>query len=389
MANENPKELIPLSIPCLGGNEWKYIKDCLDSNVVAAAGPYIQRFEQAVASFVGAPHAVATSSGTSAIHVALRSLDVGPGDAVIVPDFTFVAPANAVKYCGALPIFVDVERRTGTLNPARVEDFLRKDCDRLPDAVRHRATGRRVRVILPVHIYGHPVDLDAIDALAKEFDLTVVEDAAECLGARYKASRIGERGDLICFSFNGNKVITAGAGGMIVGSKEPWLRRSRHLATQARAHPTEYIHDEVGFNYRMPSLNAALGLAQMELLDAYLLRKREISAHYAGVLKGVPGISLITEEPWAWSSYWLNTILIDPQVASVSKVVKALHDERIEARRVWPPMKSQLPYRDCPSSGGSDSEWLYERGINLPSSVGITSEQIERVARTVVHALNA
>lgn len=380
-------EPIPLSIPHLNGNEWTYLKECLDTNAVAAAGPFIQKFERAVADFVGAPHAVATSSGTAAIHVALRALDVGPDDAVLVPDFTFVASVNPVLYCGALPILLDVDRKTAALDPGAVESFIRTECDRRPDGLRHRGSGRRVRVMLPVHLYGHPADLDALGALAAEHGLTIVEDAAECLGASYKGRRVGGRGDLVCFSFNGNKVITAGAGGVIVGSREDWLRRARHLVTQAKAHPTEYIHDEIGFNYRMPALNAALGLAQMEKLEEHLRRKRAMGDAYAAGLAGIPGVTLLKEEPWASSSRWLNTILIDPAVRSVVDVAAALRAAGIEARRVWPPLHGQAPYRGCPFAGAPNGDWLYARGLNLPSSVGLKDEELRRVVSSLRTAI--
>jgi len=378
---------IPLSIPHLSGNEGKYLQDCVDGTAVAAVGAYIQKFERAVADYVGAAHAVATSSGTAAIHVALRALDVGPQDAVLCPDFTFVASVNPVLYCGALPVLLDVDRRSGSLDPGAVEQFLKKDCDRGPEGLRHRASGRRVRVLLPVHLYGHPADLDALGALAKAYGLLIVEDAAECLGATYKGTRVGGRGDLVCFSFNGNKVITSGAGGMIVGGREEWLKRARHLVTQARSHPTEYIHDEVGFNYRMPNLNAALGFAQMECLDRYLERKRKMASAYAEGLRGVPGLTLMSEESWARSSYWLNTVLIDPKVADVAQVSGTLRLQGIEARRVWPPLHKMAPYRDCPFSGAPNGEWLYARGLNLPSSVGLSDAELGRVVEALKKAL--
>ncbi len=379
---------IPLSIPHLSGNEWKYIKACLDENAVAAAGPWIERFERAVAEFVGAPHAVAAASGTAALHVALRTLDVGPEDAVIVPDFTFVAPVNAVRYCGAMPVLLDVDRRTASLDPRTVESFLRTQCDRRPEGVRHRASGRRVRVVLPVHLYGHPADLDPIGNLAREFGLWVVEDAAECLGAKYQGVRVGGRGDIVCFSFNGNKVITSGAGGMIVSAREDWIRRARHLITQARAHPTEYLHDEIGFNYRMPSLNAALGCAQVELLDGYLGRKRRMAERYSKALANVPGLSLLGEEPWAWSSFWLTTVLVDP-VLGVERMAASLRRDGIEARRVWPPLHGQSPYRDCPFFGAANADWLYSRGLNLPSSVGLSDSAQDRAILALKQAAEA
>jgi perosamine synthetase len=379
---------VPLSIPHLGGNEWTYLKEALDANTVAAAGPFIQRFERAVADYVGAPHAVATSSGTAAIHVALRALDVGPDDAVPVPDFTFVASVNPVLYCGALPVLLDADRRTGALDVAALERFLKEECERKADGLRHRLSGKRVRVILPVHLYGHPADLDGIAALAREYGLLVIEDAAECLGAKYKGKRVGSRGDLICFSFNGNKVVTAGAGGAVVGAREDWLRRVRHLATQARAHPTNYVHDEIGFNYRMPALNAALGLAQVELLDSYLERKRKLADAYGRALEGLDGIQRMTEQPWAWSSYWLNTILIEPDRADVEHVAAALRADGVEARRVWPPLHAQQPYRTFPFYGAPNADWLFARGLNLPSSVGLTEAQFERVVASLKRAMS-
>ena len=382
-------EPIPLSIPHLAGNEAAYLKQCVDGNTVAAAGPFIQRFERSIADFVGAPHAVAVSSGTAAIHVALRALDVGPDDAVLVPDFTFAASVNPVLYCGALPVLLDVDRRTAALDAGAVEAFLKKDCERKPDGLRHRASGKRVRVVLPVHLYGHPADLDAIGALAKEFGLTVVEDAAECLGADYKGTKVGGRGDLVCFSFNGNKVITAGAGGMVVGSNEAWIRRARHLASQARSHATEYIHDAVGFNYRMPAMNAALGLAQSERLPAHLARKRQMADAYGKALDGIPGLTRMIEQPWAKSSYWLTTVLIDPSVADVAKISDALRGQGIEARRVWPPLHAQAPYRHCPFAGAPSGEWLYARGLNLPSSVGLADADLDRVASALRRLLKA
>ncbi len=380
---------IPLSVPHLGGNAWTYLKECLDTNAVAAAGPFIQRFERAVADFVGAPHAVATSSGTAAIHVALRALDVGPDDAVLVPDFTFVASVNPVIYCGALPVLLDVDRRTASLDPGAMESFLKKECERRPDGLRHRASGKRVRVVLPVHLYGHPADLDAIAALAREYGLIVVEDAAECLGAEYKGQRVGGRGDLVCLSFNGNKVITSGAGGMVLGAREDWMRRVRHLVTQAKAHPTEYLHDEIGFNYRLPAMNAALGLSQMEQLAGHLEQKRRMADAYDRALKAVAGLTRLAEQPWARSSYWLNTVLVEPAAAEVSRVAAALRQEGIEARRVWPPLHGQQPYRHCPFSGAPNADWLYARGLNLPSSVGLSDADLERVVAALKRALVA
>jgi perosamine synthetase len=373
----------------MNGGEWKYLKECLDQNAVAAAGPFIQKFERSVADFIGVPHAVAASSGTAALHVALKLLNLDSSDAVLVPDFTFIAPVNAVLYCGAIPIFLDVSRETASLDPAALEEFVRTECQRTPQGLRQKQTGYRIRAILPVHLYGHPADLDPIYRIAEEFDLAVVEDAAECFGAKYKGRRVGATGRVAVFSFNGNKVITSGAGGMIVSSGEDGMARARHLISQARADSKEYIHDEVGFNYRMPSINAALGCAQIEGIEKCLERKRMIAARYARELETLPGLSTLKEASWAWSSQWLSTVFVDPEVVGTeaSTIVSKLHEGGIEARRVWPPVHAQAPYRQYPRSGSRHSEWLYARGINLPSSVGLTEAEQTRVLDAVRQAL--
>lgn len=378
------REPIPLSEPYLGGNEWKYLKECLDTNSVAAAGPFIGRFERALAEVTGAPHVVAVSSGTAALHLAMRAIGLGPGDEVLTPDFTFAAPANAVCYTGAVPVFLDVDTATAAVDPAAVRSFLDRECDRTPEGALHRRTGRRVRALLAVHLYGHPADLDPLWELADRYGLVVIEDAAESLGAKYKGVPVGGRGHISCFSFNGNKVITAGAGGAVAASRKEWVDRARHLATQARAHPTEYVHDEIGFNYRMPSLNAALGLAQVERLEAHLARKREMSEAYARDLGGLPGVSLLREQPWARSSCWLSTILVEPSAGrDAATVSAALRNRGVEARRVWVPLHAQAPFRDCPFAGGEGAEWLHRRGINLPGSVGLGEEDRGRVVSAV------
>ncbi len=376
-------DTIPLSIPHLNGNEWKFLKECLDTNAVAAAGQAIPRFEQAVAQFVGAPEAVAVSTGTAAIHTALLISGIGKDDAVLVPDFTFAASVNPVLYCGAMPILLDVDRRTAALDPEGVRSFLQTECERRPEGVHHKATGRKVRAMLPVHLYGHPADLDPLQAVAAEYGLSVIEDAAECLGAKYKGRRVGGGGNLVCFSFNGNKVITAGSGGMIVGADANKLKRARHLIAQAKAHPTEYIHDEIGFNYRLAALNAALGSAQMEYLEAHLTRKRQIASSYAAAFKGIPGITLMSEALWAWSSSWLTTVFIEPETADVATVASELRRQGIEARRVWFPLHGQAPYRECPFVAAPNAEWLYARGLNLPSSVGLTDGEMGRVVSAI------
>ncbi|RME03545.1 MAG: aminotransferase DegT, partial [Deltaproteobacteria bacterium] len=253
---------IPLSIPKLAGNEWRYVRECLDTNWVSSVGAFVERFEREVAARVGARYGVATASGTAAIHIALLVSGVGPGDEVLLPTLTFIAPANAIRYVGAVPLLLDVDPVTWQLDPEKTIDFLEKECRWQEGRLVNRTTGRRVRAIMPVHILGHPVDLDPILEVARKYELTVIEDATESLGARYKERHVGNLGDIGCFSFNGNKIITSGGGGMIVTNDETTARRARYLTTQAKDDPIEYVHGELGYNYRLTNLQAALGVAQ-------------------------------------------------------------------------------------------------------------------------------
>jgi perosamine synthetase len=263
--------MIPLSVPSLNGNEWKYVKACLDAGWVSSAGPFVDRFEQEVAGYLGAKYAVATVSGTAALHIALLVAGVRTDDEVLVPTLTFIAPANAVRYVGAWPVFIDVEPDYWQMAPAAVRQFLSDECRKVNGEIRNRTTGRRIAAILPVHILGHPSDSDSIMEVAAEFGLHVVGDATEGLGARYKNRPVGNLADISCLSFNGNKIITAGGGGMIVTDRKDWADRARYLTTQAKDNPVEYEHSQVGYNYRLSNIHAALGCAQLEKLDEYVV----------------------------------------------------------------------------------------------------------------------
>jgi perosamine synthetase len=289
---------IPLSVPALRGNEWKYVKECLDSNWVSSAGPFVGRFERMVAGFVGTKYAVSTQNGTAALHVALLVAGIQPEDEVLVSTLTFIAPANAVRYCGAWPVLIDAEPTYWQMDPQRVIDFLERDCDCASGRLRNRATGRRVRAILPVHILGHPVDMDPILELAARYRLLVIEDASESLGVKYKGQMTGSLGDMACFSFNGNKIATTGGGGMIVTNNEEWARKARHLTTQAKVDEIEYVHDQVGYNYRLTNIQAALGCAQLEQLPGFISAKRHIAELYLDHLSRRPGIIPLKEPPW-------------------------------------------------------------------------------------------
>lgn len=379
------EDTIPLSVPLLRGNEWKYVKECLDTNWVSSVGPYVDRFERMVAEYVGAAHAVATVNGTAALHIALLVAGVRPDDEVLVPALSFIAPANAVRYVGAWPVFVDVEPRYWQMDPARVAEFLERRCQWRDGALYDAHTGRRVKGILPVHILGHPVDMAPVLDAARRYNLVVIEDATESLGTTYREQMVGRLGDLACFSFNGNKVVTTGGGGMIVTDNPEWAERAKHLTTQAKDDPIEYVHNEIGYNYRLTNIQAALGCAQMESLEAYIAAKRRIARAYAEGLDGVPGITLMPEAPWARSIFWMYTVLIDDARYGMDSraLLGRLGQMGIETRPLWQPLHRSPAHRgrqadDCPVA-----ERLHRDALSLPSSVGLTEADQARVIEGV------
>jgi perosamine synthetase len=381
------KRVIPNAVPHLAGNEWKYLKECLDTNWVSSAGPFVERFERAVADYVGVPHAVATVNGTAALHVALLAAGVEPGDEVLVPTLTFIATANAVSYCGAHPVLLDSEAISWGIDTGRAADFLAKECLVKSGRVVNRATGRVVKALLPVHLYGHPCDLDPLLELARRYPLAVVEDAAEALGALYRGRRVGADGLAGCLSFNGNKIITAGGGGMVLTRDEALARRCRLLSTQAREPGPEWIHGEVGFNYRLSNLHAALGCAQLEQIDGFLEAKRETAGHYGDLLSSLSGIGPLGEASWARSSFWMYSVLLDPaRYGDVRKLIARADDEGIQFRPLWRPLHLQPAFAGSQTYRIEVAERLYACGVSLPCSVGITPEERERVVRYLAEA---
>lgn len=377
-----------MSVPEIRGNEWKYVKECLDTNWVSSAGSFVGRFEQMVADYVGVKYAVATVNGTAALHIALLVAGVEPDDEVLVSTLTFIASANAIRYAGAWPVFLDAEPHHWQLDPQGVASFLEQQCQWRRGALYRRATGRRVRAVLPVHILGHPVDMDPILAAAREYQLTVIEDAAESLGARYRGRMVGRLGDLACFSFNGNKIITTGGGGMIVTDNEAWARKARYLTTQAKDDPVEYIHHEVGYNYRLTNLQAAVGCAQMEQLDDYILAKRKIAAAYTDALRDVPGITPMTEPPGAFSTFWLYTVLVDEAVYGMDSrgLLRVLGESGIQSRPLWQPLHNSPAHGHETSRPCLVAEDLHRRALSLPSSVNLGQEDQQRVVQVIRQA---
>ena len=382
--SSNP--VLPLFEPKIGGNEWKYVRECLDTNQVSSIGAYVNHFEQIVADYVGARFAVATVSGTSSLHIALLVAGVQSDDEVLVSTLTFVAPANAIRYIGAWPVFIDAEPDYWQMDPQKVVDFIELECKWRGGALYNKTSGRCVKAILPVHILGHPVDMQPILDVARKYGLAVVEDAAESLGSRQREIAVGNLGDIACFSFNGNKIITAGGGGMIVTDNEAWAQRARHLTTQAKCDPLEYIHDEIGYNYRMTNIHAAIAVAQMEQLDSFIEKKRQIAANYAEGLGQVEYLSLMPEAEYAFGTYWLYTILLNPlNLERDSRyLISGLNARGIQSRPLWLPVHRQPMYRDCAFYGMNCADHLNALAVQLPSSVDITTQQIERVIGEVL-----
>ncbi len=376
---------IPLAVPYLSGNEWAYVKECLDSGWVSSVGPFVDRFEKDIAAYLGASHAVATASGTAALHVALVVAGVRPDDEVIVPALSFIAPANAVRYLGAWPVFLDVEPQYWQLDPRGVEAFLRGGCERRADGVWNLRTGRRVSALLPVHVLGHPCDMDQLTGLAAEFDLKVIEDATESLGARYRGCPTGLLGDVGCLSFNGNKLITTGGGGMLVTSNAVWAAKAKYLTTQAKDDPLEYVHGEIGYNYRLTNVQAAIGCAQLERIADYVGAKRRAATIYREALSGIPGLTCMQDAPWAASACWLFTVLIDPRTFGMSRraLMSALAAVGIQTRPLWQPLHRSPAHVGAFSGDCSCADRIHAEALSLPSSVNLRSEDQQRVIRAI------
>jgi perosamine synthetase len=377
---------IPLSVPVLGGNEARYLTECVETNWVSSAGPFVDRFELEFAAFVDSEHAVAVSNGTAAIHLALIAAGVRADDEVIVPAMTFIAPVNAVRYVGAWPVIVDVEASSWQLDHTLLAEFIETQCDVEAGVLRNRKTGRRVSAILPVHILGHPVNLAPILELARRHGLVVVEDSTESLGARYGGKSTGSIGKLGCFSFNGNKLITSGGGGMVVTDDGELAARVRYLSTQAKDDSVEYVHGEVGYNYRLTNIQAAMGVAQLEQIDGFIESKHEIARRYTEAFESIDGITVMPDESWAERMPWLYTILLDPGVTGIEsrELIAQLDSAGIQARPLWEPMHVSRAFGDGERFECSVADMLYERAVSLPSSSDLSAEDQSRVIDQVI-----
>jgi len=380
---------IPLCVPEIRGNEWRYIKECLDTNFVSSVGPFVDRFERELAACVGSKYAVATVNGTAALHIALLVTGVKPGDEVLVSTLTFISPVNIIRYVGAWPVFIDAEEQYWQMDPQKMSDFIGKGCVWENGELRNKATGRRISAILPVHILGHPVDMDPILEQAKKYNLTVIEDATESLGAKYKRRHAGTLGDIACFSFNGNKIITTGGGGMMVTDNEGWARNAKYLTTQAKDDPVEFVHNEIGYNYRLPNILAAMGCAQLEKLDEYIAIKRRIAETYTSAFKNTLGLTPIREAEWAFSIFWMFTMLVDENKYGMTSrdLLRRLAAQNIQARPLWQPMHLSPAHRGAFASDCSVAERLNRMAISLPCSAGLTCEEQQRVIERIAASI--
>jgi dTDP-4-amino-4,6-dideoxygalactose transaminase len=364
-----------LSPPHMFGDERALLLDAFDSNWIAPLGPHVEAFEREFADYVHMPHAVALSSGTAALHLALRLLDVGPGDEVIVSSFTFAATAYAIRYVGAEPVFIDSDRVTWNMSPDLLDEELKQAS----------ARGRLPKALIVVDVLGQCASYDAIAPIARAYDVPIIEDAAEALGATYDGRPAGSFGDLGCFSFNGNKMISTSGGGMLVTHDLAWAKRARYLATQARQPVPHYEHTEVGYNYRLSNLLAAVGRGQLKSLDARVDLRRQNFGHYMEQLRDLPGITFMPEPANCRSARWLTCVTIDPAGFGASRDTIRLELEArdIESRPLWKPMHLQPAFSGCRSVGGAWSAELFETGLSLPSGSNLLRSDRDRVVATV------
>jgi len=366
--------VVPLHIPTFDGNEGEYVKQCIDTGWVSSVGAYVTRFEEDLARYTGAKHAIAVSTGTAALHVALLMAGVRPGDEVLCPALTFVATANAVSYCGAIPHFVDVDLPTMGVDASAIRAYADEQFETREDGCPYnKQTGRRIGALVGMHAFGHPFDLDAVTALCEALNVPLIEDAAESLGSLYHGKHTGTFGRLGILSFNGNKIVTTGGGGAILTDDDELAAKAKHITTTGKVpHKYEYVHDVVAYNYRLPNLNAALGCAQLEHLDAMIERKRGLAQRYAEAFDAIEDASVLLEPAGTRSNYWFASLVLRPEASETTlPAIEALHEAGLLVRPIWRPMHQLPMYADCPRMPLAVTESLAGRVISLPSSAGL------------------
>ncbi len=363
------KDFIPLHEPRFRGNEKKYLNECIDSTFVSSVGAFVDRFERDFASYVGAKYAVATVNGTTALHAALMVADVQEGDEVLTQALTFIATANAISYCGAKPVFIDVDLKTLGMSATSLETFLETNCTLQDNTCINTTTNRTIKACVPMHTFGHPCEIDAIAQICNKWHITLVEDAAESLGSFYKKKHTGTFGAMGCFSFNGNKIITSGGGGVVVTDNEVLAKKLKHLTTTAKVpHKWEYAHDMIGYNYRLPNLNAALLVAQLEELEGFLASKRVLAQKYANFFKDFTDIEFIKEPDNTQSNYWLNAIICKDKKMR-DELLEFTNANGVMTRPIWKLMSELEIFQNSQHDGLENSKYLSDRVINIPSSV--------------------
>lgn len=385
--NEVSLEPIPLCAPHLSGNEARYLQECVETGWVSSVGRYVNLLEERVAQLVNRRAGVATTSGTAALHLALLLAHVQPGEEVLVPDLTFVAPANCVRYAGAEPVLVDCDPETMQIDVELVRNFLNQRCERRKEGCFNCDTGRRIAAVMPVHLLGHPVDIDPLLEVCNQWELPLIEDATESLGAFYRGRPVGSHGLISCYSFNGNKIVTAGGGGLLVTDQQELADKARYLSTQAKDDPLYYVHNEVGYNYRLTNIQAALAVAQLEQLSEFVAAKRRIASVYQQAFQDLEGcLKLPREQPWATSSFWLYTVTLQGAAAGQRDGLLAfLNENGVQARPLWNAIHQNRPFEKCQlvCRERSQASELVARSVSLPSSVGLTSLQQAQVCQLV------
>lgn len=362
------EQMVPLSVPKFIGNEKKYLEECIDTTFVSSVGKFVDRFEEDMARYTGAKKAVVCVSGTNALHMAMLLCGVERDDEVLTQALTFIATCNAISYIGAHPVFIDVDRSTMGLSPDAVKEWLCTNAEIKGNQCYNKRTGRKVKACVPMHTFGHPVRIEELQALCDEYHIELVEDAAESIGSLYKGQHTGTFGKVGAISFNGNKTITTGGGGMLLFNDEELGKRAKHITTQAKIpHRWEFRHDEIGYNYRMPNINAALGCAQLENLDLYIDSKRKVAAEYADFFKNT-NIEFFAEPENCRSNYWLNVVILNDKESQL-QFLQETNDNGVMTRPIWELM-SRLPmFEHCETDGLKNTIWFADRVVNIPSSV--------------------
>lgn len=363
------QEFTPLSVPKFIGNEKKYLEECIDTTFVSSVGKFVDRFEEDMARYTGAKKAVVCVSGTNALHMALMLSGVERDDEVLTQALTFIATCNALSYIGAHPVFLDVDRSTMGLSPDAMKEWLYKNTEQRNGECFNKSTGRRVKACVPMHTFGHPVRIEEIAALCKEYHIELVEDAAESIGSKYKGKHTGTFGKVGAISFNGNKTITTGGGGMMLFNDEELGAYAKHITTQAKIpHRWEFRHDHIGYNYRMPNINAALGCAQLENLDRYIESKRQVAAEYEAYFKNIDGIEFFTEPENSFSNYWLSAVVLKDKESQLD-FLQQTNDNGVMTRPIWELMNRLPMFENCENDGLVNTVWFADRVVNIPSSV--------------------